>query len=214
MSTSAPHPRRRLSVAPLGLMAFILLTAHALASPSRPAGSVNPGEYESAPLGAGALEEQAFREGSAAYEAGDYAGAVRHWRSPAEHGHALAQFNLGIAFATGLGANIDIAEALRWWSAAAHQGHAAAQYNLGLLYSRGQGVEKNMETAATWWQKAASRGDAAAQFQLGALAAMGEGRPRDFGDAARWWRRSAAQGFEQAIKGLEILRAHGALKDE
>lgn len=155
--------------------------------------------------------DTAFREGVAAYDNGKYEAAIKAWRRPAELGHAGAQFTLGVVYATGKGTMLDIARAAELWETAAAQGHTAAQFNLGVLYSRGEGVEKDLIKARHWWSLAANAGDAAAQFHLGALAATGEGGPRNFEEAARWWSLSAAQGFEQAAKGLEILRAHGAL---
>ena len=164
-------------------------------------------------LGTAGTVERAFLDGVVAYQNGEYVRATKLWYSPAEQGHVLAQFNLGVAYATGQGADLDFAKAARWWQAAGYQGHTAAQYNLGLLYSRGQGVEKSVAKARMWWYIAAmSGGDAAAQFHLGALAATGEGEAQDFTEAAWWWSRSAAQGYEHAVKGLEILKQHGSLE--
>jgi TPR repeat protein len=167
-----------------------------------------------APLGEGDLMETAFREGIAAYESGDYNLATRTWQTPADRGHSGAQFSLGVAYATGRGVEPSLDRAIRWWQAAAAQGHMGAQLNLGLLYWRGEGVEKDLTKARMWWQQAATGGDAAAQFHLGALAAMGEGEPRNYKEAVHWWRLSAAQGYRQAIKGLEILKSHGATSEE
>lgn len=158
--------------------------------------------------------QRAFLSGVAAYDSGDHARAVRLWETPAEQGHAGAQFSLGVAFATGNGVPNDLPRAIRWWRAAAEQGHIGAQFNLGMLYSRGEGVERDLDLAKTWWHRAATGGDAAAQFHLGALAATGEGEPQNYAEAAKWWRRSAAQGYEHAVKGLEILRSHGALEND
>lgn len=168
-----------------------------------------------APLGSEIdLMEAAFRDGVRAYEAGDYSAAARSWRAPAEHGHVGAQFNLGIAYATGKGVETNLERAAHWWRAAAEQGHTVAQLNLGLLYWRGEGVDKNLTEARRWWKLAAAGGDPAAQFHLGALAATGEGGSRNYEEAVRWWRLSAAQGYRQAIKGLEILRTYGAAPDD
>ena len=164
-------------------------------------------------LGGEGATERAFLEGVAAYENGHYDRAVRLWYAPAEQGHVLAQFNLGVAFATGQGADVNFTQAARWWQSAGYQGHTAAQYNLGLLYSRGQGVDKSPAKARMWWYLAAMSGDAAAQFHLGAMAATGDGEVQDFNEAAWWWTRSAAQGYEHAVKGLEILREHGSLNE-
>ena len=164
-------------------------------------------------LGTAGNTERVFLDGVVAYQNGDYARAAKLWYGPAEQGHALAQFNLGVAYATGQGVDLNYVHAARWWEAAGYQGHTAAQYNLGLLYSRGQGVEKSVAKARMWWYLAAmSGGDPAAQFHLGALAATGEGEAQDLSEAAWWWTRSAAQGYEHAVKGLEILKQHGGIR--
>ena len=73
---------------------------------------------------------QSFTAGVAAYEQGDYARALAEWRPLAEHGDAVAQFNLGLMYQDGLGVLQDDAEAARWYRLAAEQGNSVAQVNL------------------------------------------------------------------------------------
>lgn len=200
-----------LSLLSIALLAFAPLVTAAVSSTSY---SPPATEKSLSTIVAPDPMDAAFRAGVASYETGDYDGAVRAWRVPAEHGHVGAQFTLGVAYATGKGVISDIARAVALWESAAAHGHAAAQFNLGVIYSRGEGVDKDMTKARMWWHLAANRGDAAAQFHLGVLAVTGEGGPRNLEEAAHWWRQSAAQGFEQAAKGLQILREHGALLDD
>lgn len=197
----------------LGLVLLVYLAPPMATAGALMARAGDTGWQEVTQLGTSGTIERAFLQGVVAYQDGDYTRATRLWYAPAEQGHALAQFNLGVAYATGQGADVDFAHAARWWQAAGYQGHTAAQYNLGLLYSRGQGVEKSVSKARMWWYMAAmSGGDPAAQFHLGALAATGEGEAQDFSEAAWWWTRSAAQGYEHAVKGLEILKQHGNIQ--
>lgn len=206
------HFRRRAHRLVLGLLlSCISCGAAAVATAPLPA---ERGTAPLAPLGDMDLLESAFREGVTLYESGDYDAAARVWQSPAQRGHAGAQFSLGVAYATGNGVSASLERAIQWWQSAAAQGHVGAQLNLGLLYWRGEGVEKDLAKARLWWERAANGGDAAAQFHLGALAATGEGAPRNYKEAVRWWRLSAAQGYRQAIKGLEILKSHGATTEE
>jgi uncharacterized protein len=201
-----------------GLLAFLLgifLTAHAgfvNAKGTEPLATLQVAKAL-ALLTEPDLMEKAFREGLTSYEDGDYATAVDTWLAPAKHGHASAQFSLGVAYATGNGVAQSLDVAIQWWNAAARQGHPTAQLNLGLLYSRGMGVTKDMVKARDWWRRAADSGNAIAQFQLGAMAATGEGIPLDFDEAIRWWQLSAAQGYERAIEGLQILKRYGYAAD-
>lgn len=206
-------PRRfqRLLAPLLGVL--FALVGNSVGAMSKEPSAATPVTRALAPLAEPDLMEAAFREGVKFYETGNYIAATQAWRAPAEHGHAAAEFSLGVAYATGHGVPRDLASAIRWWKAAARRGHVTAQVNLGLLYSRGVGVEKDLAKAREWWLRAADGGDAVAQFHLGAMAATGEGMPIDYAEAVRWWRLAAAQGYEQAIKGLEILRSHGLVAD-
>ena len=98
-----------------------------------------------------------FDEGTAAYDRGDYATALREWRPLAKQGVADAQYNLGVMYGEGLGVPQDYAKAVGWWRKAAEQGHATAQYNLGVAYHNGEGVPQNYAQAHMWHNLAASR---------------------------------------------------------
>jgi TPR repeat protein len=131
-----------------------------------------------------------------AYVRGDYATALREWRSFAEQGDASAQFYLGVLY--GRGVPQDYAIARQWYKKAAAQGHAEAQFNLGVLYDSGQGVPQDYAIARQWYEKAAAQGGAKAQFYLGLLYAYGEGGPQDLVQAHMWYSLAAGNGYETA----------------
>ena len=82
---------------------------------------------------------------------------IAELRARAEQGDAVAQYNLGVIYATGEGVPQDDAEAVRWYRLAAEQGYALAQGALGAMYMNGQGVPQDHETAHVWLNLAASR---------------------------------------------------------
>jgi|GEM_PF-2654748 len=160
------------------------------------------------------LFPQTFEAGLKAYNEGNHLQALRIWRPIAESGHALAQYNLGIAYSRGTGVEKNIVSASNWWKRSAMQGHRDSAYNLGLVYARGdEGLPQDMVLAAHWWQQAAIHGDAVAQFNLGMMYARGEGVKQDMEIAIRWWQISANQGFNAARKLLDQLSKESARLD-
>ena len=153
--------------------------------------------------------DRTFQRAMRVLKDGDYDSAFELWHEAAEQGHVHAQYNLGIAYAHGIGVAVDIRQAVYWWHQAAEQGNTDAQYNLGALYAEGRGVDKDLDAASLWWYRAAIGGDAAAQYNLGLLSALGDGVPQDVPRAVWWWRKSANQGFEHAIRALNILKESG-----
>jgi len=98
----------------------------------------------------------AIDDGQTAYNAGDYATALRLWRPLAEQGDARAQNNLGVMYENGKGVAQDISEAVRWYRLAAVQGYGGAQYDLGLAYAIGRGgVRRDPVRAYMWFSLAA-----------------------------------------------------------
>jgi len=96
-------------------------------------------------------------DGQAAYNAGDYATAIRLWRPLAEQGNARAENNLGVIYENGKGVPPDLNQAVKWYRLAAAQGYAGAQYNLGLIYAIGRGgAARDPLRAYMWFSLAAS----------------------------------------------------------
>ena len=66
--------------------------------------------------------QSANDKGYKAYNAGDYAEAVKWFRKGAEQGYAVAQYNLGLMNDEGKGVTQDDAEAVKWFASGAAQG--------------------------------------------------------------------------------------------
>jgi S1-C subfamily serine protease len=140
------------------------------------------------------VQADEYATGYAAFQRRDYTTAFRTWEPLAQQGMAVAQFNLGILYARGLGVTQDYAIAARWFRRAADQGYAAAQFNLGTLYSRGLGVPQDNIRAYIWLHLAARQGlkdaveglDRVAQWMAASDITMAQ-------DRARAWRPQATQ---------------------
>lgn len=81
----------------------------------------------------------------------------RQWLPAALAGDAVAQFELGRAYADGAGTVEDMFEAARWYKMAADQGNAPAQRDLAILYNKGLGVPQDYVQAYVWFDLAATR---------------------------------------------------------
>ena len=157
-----------------------------------------------------------LKDGIAAYQAGNYAEALRLLRPLAEQENAKAQNILGDAYARGQSVPKDDAEAVKWFRKAAEQGLAAAQYNLGVFYGNGRGVSKDDAEAAKWYRKAAEQGDSDAQNFLGLAYGAGRGVSKDDAEAAKWYRKAAEQGHVVAQYNLGVfyMNGRGVSKDD
>ena len=151
------------------------------------------------PATAGPLEDAI-----AAYQAGDYATALKLWTPLAEQGDAFAQGLLGLMYFNGEGVPQDYVEAVRWLRLSAEQGLAAAQFELGAMYEFGWGVPQDYVEAVRWLRLSAEQGNARAQSNLGAMYGNGEGVPQDYVQAHMWFNLAAAQGNADAAKNRDI----------
>ncbi|MCY4593156.1 MAG: tyrosine-type recombinase/integrase [Alphaproteobacteria bacterium] len=158
---------------------------------------------------------QTVDEALTAFKRGDYATALRGFRTLAEQGDAIAQLGLGGMYSVGKGVPQDDVEAVRWYRRAAEQGDATAQYALGYMYDKGKGVPRDFAEAARWWRLSAEQGFAFAQFELGAMYQKGKGMPvtrdpaKKYAEVVRWWRLSAEQGHTSAQFELARLYEFG-----
>lgn len=135
---------------------------------------------------AGQALADSFSDAKRAYDAGNYAEAVKLFKPLADKGNALAQINLGLMYGKGQGVTQDFQESMKWYRLAAEQGNAQAQTNIGVMYSNGQGVPQDYKEAAKWYRLAAEQGDASAQVNLGLMYGKGQGIPRDYVKSHMW----------------------------
>jgi TPR repeat protein len=127
--------------------------------------------------------------------------AVAWYRKAAEKGNAVAQFNLGLAYAKGKGVSKDAVQAVTWFRKAAVQGNADAQYTLAGFYDAGDGVPKDDSKGTAWYMKAAQQGYAKAQSVIAARHLLGvSGLTRDYVRAYMWGNLAAAQGDKGAAR--------------
>jgi TPR repeat protein len=157
-----------------------------------------------------------FQLGRAYKQSGDNREAVAWYRKAAEQGFALAENNLGVMYAKGLGVPRDDAQALSWFRKAAEQGFEAAEASIGISYEDGKGVAKDDVQAATWYRKAAEKGYAQAELNLGVMYLKGVGVPKDDLQAFSWIRKAAEQGHAHAQFNLGLMyeSGTGAIKND
>ncbi len=124
-----------------------------------------------------------FESGWAAYQQGDFRGALSAWHPLAESGDPRAQFNLGHLFEEGKGVQQDSTRAVAWWRKAAEQGYVDAQINLANSLIAGDGVEQDLGKAAGWLKKAAGNGSARSRYKLGKMYSFGMGVPKNHAKA-------------------------------
>jgi hypothetical protein len=76
---------------------------------------------------------------------------IRHLRSAAMDGDAIAQYQLGMLYLRGKILQKNPASAAKWFEKAAQQGHARAQHNLAIIYDEGHGVARDSAKAYFWY---------------------------------------------------------------
>ncbi|HEU4851212.1 MAG TPA: tetratricopeptide repeat protein [Telluria sp.] len=152
-------------------------------------------------LGLHASAQAGFAEGANAYNAKNYALALKEITPLAKAGHADAQHLLGLMHYMGRGVPRDPQQALAWHRKAALQGKADAMYVIGAMYYTGNAVPQEHKEAVYWFRKAAERGHAEAQHALGLMYRYHvAGMPHDRVIAYMLFNLSAASGNKNAIE--------------
>jgi uncharacterized protein len=111
-----------------------------------------------------------YQKGLDAAKRGDFATALREFRTLAEQGDAEIQNLVGAYYNEGKGVPQDYKTAAMWYRLSAEQGFADAQYNLGGGYAFGQGVIQDNVYAHMWFNIAASSGHEDAVYNRDTLA--------------------------------------------
>lgn len=143
------------------------------------------------------------------YGSKNYSKAVKSFKTAADQGNAMAQYNLGLMYAKGEGLAQDYQQALFWLRKAAEQGVALAAYNLAVMHDNGLGVARDYPQAITWYRKAAEQGVALAYFNLGVMYDNGLGIAQDYPQAVSSYRTAAERGIAQAQYNLAVMYESG-----
>jgi len=152
-------------------------------------------------LGLHAAAHAGFAEGASAYNARNYATALKEIVPLAKSGHADAQHLLGLMYYMGRGVTRDYKQAFAWHYKAAAQGKSDAQYVVGAMYYTGNAVPQDQRHAVTWFRKAAEQGHAEAQHALGLMYRYHQaGMPQDMVLAYMLWNLAAASGNNNAVE--------------
>lgn len=111
----------------------------------------------------------------------------------------VAQYNLGLAYAQGLGVRQNHADAAKYTKLSADQGYPKAQHNLGNSYRQGVGVPQDDAKAVKYFKLAADQGHGLAAFNLGSSYCHGIGVAQNLAAASRWYQIAAAQCKKVAV---------------
>ena len=144
-------------------------------------------------------------KGFKAYEAGDYATALKEFLPLAEKGQVSAQAAVGQMYFEGKGVQPDPVQAAKWLTPAAAGGNARAQFLLGKLYLSGEGVAADPAKAVALTKAAADQGLPEAQFDLCSLYYQGVGVQKDLVQAYLYATLAARQGHQDAQYVVELL---------
>jgi len=107
-----------------------------------------------------ATDDDDFRRGLTAFNAGDYATALQVWRRLAEKDEPRSLAGIGFMYHRGMGVRADDREAAAWLLRAAERGQAEGQLMLGILYYYGRGVLQSYVQAYAWCELAEINGNA------------------------------------------------------
>jgi len=142
-----------------------------------------------------------FAEGASAYNARNYALALKEIAPLARAGNPDAQHLMGLMYYMGRGVTRDYKQAFSWHMKAAGQGKADAQYVVGAMYYTGNAVPLDQKHAVLWFRRAAEQGHAEAQHALGLMYRYNvAGVPQDTVIAYMLYNLAAAGGHRNAVE--------------
>lgn len=134
--------------------------------------------------------------------------AFRWFRHAAEQGHAVAQYMLARAYATGRGVAADQAQSVEWMTRSAEGRFVPAILMMAQLAQTGPAEIRSAESAAQWYRRAAELGSSRGAYQLGERLLRGDGMTADPVEAWQWLRIAAQLG--NALAMIRIAEAAAA----
>ena len=140
-----------------------------------------------------------------AYEAKDYAKAMKYYLYAAEKNNDVAQCQIGTMYRNGEGVTQDNSIAMKWYLKSAEQGNVLAQFCLGAMYYIGQGVAKDYAEAFKWYHKAAEQGKDSAMWSVALCYEDGTGVEKNIDKAVYWYKKGAEKGETNCKEALTRL---------
>ncbi len=143
------------------------------------------------------------------------AAAAKNWTyipslgDKARAGSAEAQYELAIAYASGILVTQNRKLALAWMRKAAERGALEAQNTVADMLGSDRASPEKKAESLVWRRKAAERGHASAQSSLGTAYRYGDGVPKDSQAATKWHEKAAQQGNAGGQFGLAMSYALG-----
>ena len=92
-----------------------------------------------------------YPEAKAAYDDRRFEEAFEGFTEAAENGHMMAQYYLGVMYATGRTMPRDDVTAYKWFMKAALQGHPVSQGNIGTMKLNARGTEYDLPGSYFWF---------------------------------------------------------------
>lgn len=153
----------------------------------------------------GISAEEANKIADEAYEAKDYAKAMKYYLYAAEKNNDVAQCQIGTMYRNGDGVTQDNSIAMKWYLKSAEQGNVLAQFCLGAMYYIGQGVPKDYAEAFKWYHKAAEQGEDSAMWSVALCYENGTGVEKNIDKAVYWYKKGAEKGETNCKEALTRL---------
>ena len=153
----------------------------------------------------GISAEEANKIAGEAYEAKDYAKAMKYYLYAAEKNNDVAQCQIGTMYRNGEGVTQDNSIAMKWYLKSAEQGNVLAQFCLGAMYYLGQGVPKDYAEAFKWYHKAAEQGKDSAMWTVALCYENGTGVEKNIDKAVYWYKKGAEKGDADCKEALKRL---------
>ena len=153
----------------------------------------------------GMSAEEANKIADEAYEAKDYAKAMKYYLYAAEKNNDVAQCQIGTMYRNGEGVTQDNSIAMKWYLKSAEQGNVLAQFCLGAMYYLGQGVPKDYAESFKWYHKAAEQGKDSAMWSVALCYENGTGVEKNIDKAVYWYKKGAEKGDADCKEALKRL---------
>ena len=154
-----------------------------------------------------------YKDGTAAFERGDYEIALKAFHILADRNDPRGQYGLGLMYDLGTGVNLDFQEAVKWYKLSAEQGNSDAQNNLATMYAEGEGVNKDYKKAIKWYELAAQQGNFDAPNNLGTMYLQGIEVRRNYIVAYMWFHLGEMKGDRAAVANRKFVEKRMTFKE-